>query len=452
MNKPIVSISGIRGIVGKSLHPAIIKELTEAFASYTGSKRIVIGRDGRLNGDRLEKTIESTLLLSGCEVINLGIVPTPTITLAVETLKANGGISITASHNPQEWNGMKFINRKGIFFDRYENAEFLKHVETARKSVKPKPLKQVEYYPGFIDYHINKVLSISAIDLKRIKKRKFKVVADCVNSSGSVIIPRLLQKLGCEVIKIDCDGTGIFPRNPEPVPENLKAAMAVVKKKKADVGFVVDPDSDRLAVITNEGKPFGEEYTVTTVVKHVLSRIPVRKRIVVVNLSTTRAVDDVVSALNGKLYKSPVGEINVIKKMKEVGAIVGGEGSGGVILPEVHHSRDALVGIAVILSELAEFEGKVSEYRVSLPQYCIHKTKVGLAKIKADELISSLKRKFASARLNEEDGLRIDFEDSWVNLRKSNTEPIMRIIAEAKSKKLAVELQKRVLSEIRSLL
>jgi len=451
MKEPIISISGIRGILGKSLHPANIIKFTEAFANYTGFKRIVIGRDGRLHGDLIEKIIESTLLLSGCEVVNLGTAPTPTISLAVEALKANGGISITASHNPQQWNGMKFINNNGMFLDAEQNNEFLKLVGAGGESVNWKSIKQVEYYPGFFDYHINRVLEINSVDTKKIRKRKFKVVVDCVNSSGSVIIPRLLKKLGCKVIEIDCDSKGIFTRDPEPVPENLKATMTAVKKRRADMGIVVDPDADRLVIITEKGEPFGEENTITAVVRHVLSKAPIKKRVVVVNLSTSRAVDEVVRKLNGKVYKSPVGEINVIKKMKEVKALVGGEGSGGVILPEVHFCRDALVGIAIILSELVEFGGKVSEYKKTLPQYHILKTKVNLPNINAGELISSLKQKYSFAQLNEEDGLRIDFEDSWVNLRKSNTEPIMRIITEARTKKLVKDLQKKILLEIGSL-
>lgn len=449
MKEPIISISGIRGILGESLTSDSIIKFTRAFASYIGHKRIVIGRDGRLYGDIIEKIVESTLLLNGCEVINLGMVPTPTIALAVETLKANGGISITASHNPQIWNGMKFINNKGIFLDAEENKKFLRHVKNG-KSKNPEHVKQIEYYPGFGDYHIGRVLNISSVNVRKIRKRNFRIVVDCVNSSGSFIIPRLLKKLGCDVIEVDCDGTGVFGRQPEPVPENLKKTSLAVKKHKADIGIVVDPDADRLVLITEKGEPFIEENTVVTAIRHVLKNTPKNKRAAVVNLSTTKAADDVVKELGGKLYKSPVGEINVIKKMKRYKAKAGGEGSGGVIVPEVHYGRDSLVGIAVILSELADFRGSLSEYRKSIPEYHILKTKFELKSVNHEKIFHYIKKKYNSFPINDEDGLRIDFESSWVNFRKSNTEPIMRIITEAKTLQEAKFLQSKILNEIKS--
>jgi len=453
MKEPIVSISGIRGIFGESLIPENIVKYTSAFAKYTGRKRIVIGRDGRFNGDLIEKIIESTLLFNGCEVINIGIAPTPTITLAVEELKAEGGISITASHNPQQWNGMKFINSKGIFLDVDENKAFLSFVEDKNNSYVPaEEVKQIEYYPDFFKYHIKKALHIKSINLKKIKKKKFKVVVDCVNASGSVIIPELLKNFNCKVIKVDCDGSGIFTREPEPLPENLQKACKAVKKHKAAFGIVVDPDADRLVIITEKGEPFGEENTITAVVKHVLSHSKPGKRIAVVNLSTSRSVDDVVNSLDGKLYKSLVGEINVIKKMKEVKAIVGGEGSGGVILPEVHYGRDSLVGIAVILSEFAGFKGKVSDYKKLLPEYYIRKMKIELEGINPDVIFEYLKIKYRDFAQNFEDGLRIDFKTSWVNFRKSNTEPMIRIITEAKTPAEAEEVQSKFLAEIKGFL
>jgi phosphomannomutase len=450
MKEPIVSISGVRGIFGESLTPENIVKYTSAFAQYTGSKRIVIGRDGRLNGDLIEKIIESTLLFNGCEVINLGIAPTPTISLAVESLKAQGGISITASHNPQEWNGMKFINEKGIFLDSDENTLFLSKLNNKESNYIPvEKVKQAEYYPRFNEYHIKKVLKIKSVNLKKIKKRKFKVVADCVNSSGSVIVPELLKSLGCKVFKTDCDGSGIFSRNPEPVPENLKKTCKEVLKRKADLGIVVDPDVDRLVVITEKGEPFGEENTITAVIKHVLKRTKAKKRIAAVNLSTSRSVDDVVAAAGGKLYKSPVGEVNVIKKMQEVKAIIGGEGSGGVIVPELHYGRDALAGIVILLSEFAEFKGKISAYKKELPEYHILKSKINVGAVDSSSIIGFLKSRYMNYSQNTDDGLRIEFESSWVNFRKSNTEPIIRIITEAQTSKEAEALQNKFLDEIK---
>jgi phosphomannomutase len=453
MKEPIVSISGIRGIFGESLLPENIVKYISAFAEFVDIKRVVIGRDGRLGGDVIEKIIESTLLFSGCEVINLGISPTPTISLAVETLKAGGGISITASHNPQEWNGMKFINKRGVFLDAIENRTYLNFVNEGRgEHVPVEKLRQVEYYPEFSDYHIKKALSISYLNLKKIKKRKFKVVADCVNSSGSEIIPKLLEKLSCRVYRLDCDSSGIFTRKPEPVPENLKRVCKEVKKRKADLGIVVDPDSDRLVLITEKGKPFGEENTITTAVRYVLSKTKPKKRIAAVNLSTSRSVDDVVNELGGRLYKSPVGEINVINKMMETGAVIGGEGSGGVILPEVHYGRDSLVGIALILSALAEFGGSLSDFRKNLPEYCINKARIELKDIDAGAIFRYLGSRYFNYPQNTDDGLRIDFDSGWANFRISNTEPILRIITEAKTSEEASKMQEKLTGEISTFL
>ena len=449
MKEPIISISGIRGIFGESLTPENIVKYVTAFAKYTGRKKIVIGRDGRMGGELVEKLIETTLLYSGCSVVNIGVAPTPSISLAVETLKAAGGISITASHNPQEWNGMKFINSKGIFLDADENAALWKYFDdTSNIYVTADKVKQIEYYPGFLDYHISRVLSISSLNIAKIKKKKFKVVVDCVNASGSKIIPDLLEKLGCRVIKVDCDTSGVFTRKPEPLPENLKRTCREVKKNKADIGIVIDPDADRLVIITEKGEPFGEENTITAVVKHVLSKAKPSKRIAAINLSTSRSVDDVVNSLGGKIFKSPVGEINVIKKMKAVKAIVGGEGSGGVILPEVHYGRDSLVGTAVILSEIAESGLKVSEYKNALPQYFIRKSKIQLENINADSILEFLRNKYMGNRQNFEDGLRLDFDNGWANFRKSNTEPIIRIITEAASPEEAEQMQLKFNKEI----
>jgi len=453
MKEPIISISGIRGVLGESLTPVQIVKYSTAFAKYVKSGRVVIGRDGRLHGEIIEKMIESTLLMNGCEVINLGVAATPTITLAVESLKCAGGISITASHNPQQWNGMKFINKQGIFLNADENKKFLNLAEDKPGSeVSWEKIRQIEYYPDFSEYHIGRALNIKCVDSKKIKRRKFRVVVDAVNSSGSEIVPALLEKLGCKVIKIDCDRSGVFTRKPEPLPENLKLTSKAVKVNKADLGIVVDPDADRLVLITENGEPFGEENTITTVINHVFKHVPKPRRIACVNLSTSRSVDDVVKAHGGKLYKAPVGEINVITKMKKCKAIIGGEGSGGVILPEVHYGRDSLVGIAIILSEFAEFKGKVSEYKNTLPKYHIRKSKIDLEGINSVKILDFLKKKYSEFPQNNEDGLRIDFETSWANFRKSNTEPIMRIITEARTGEEADELQWKLRKQIEEMI
>lgn len=453
MKQPIISISGIRGIFGESLTPENIVKYAAGFAKYTGNKKIVIGRDGRMGGELVEKLVEAALLFCGCSVVNIGIAPTPTISLAVETLKAAGGIAITASHNPQEYNGMKFISSKGVFLDAAENAKLWKCFDDLDGAyVTADKVKQVEYYPGFMDFHIARVLDLSAVDVNRIRKRKFKVLVDCVNASGSTIIPALLEKLGCRVVKIDCDPTGIFTRKPEPLPENLKRTCREVKRQKADIGIVIDPDADRLVIITEEGKPFGEENTITAAVKQVLSKTAPAKRIAAINLSTSRSVDDVVESLGGKIYKSPVGEINVIKKMQKVKAVIGGEGSGGVILPELHYGRDSLVGVALILSELADFKGTVSEYKKALPEYHIRKSKISLSGLDPEAIFEHLRAKYREYKQNFEDGLRIDFSKSWVNFRRSNTEPIMRIITEAASGAEAEDMQKQFHADIKQFL
>lgn len=453
MNEPIISISGIRGIFGESLTSSNIIKFVSAFARYIKGRRIVIGRDGRLYGDLILQLAETVLLMCGYEVINLGIAPTPTISLAVTVLKADGGISITASHNPQEWNGMKFINSKGIFFDASENKKYLTFLNSlSAKGLSYDKIKHTEYYPDFFKYHIEKVLNINFLNLKKIHRRKFKVVADCVNASGSVIIPLLLDELGCRVVKIDCTNSGIFTRKPEPLPENIRRTCSEVKKNKADIGIVVDPDADRLVLITEEGKPFGEENTIVTSINNVLKNSDENKRIAVVNLSTTRAVDDVVKNYNGKLFKSPVGEINVIREMQKRKAVIGGEGSGGVILPEIHYGRDSLVGITLILNELADFGGKLSEYKNHLPQYHIKKTNLQIKNTNLETIISKLIKKYSNKKINIQDGLRIDFEDAWINFRKSNTEPIMRVICEAKSVKEADKLIKSFTTEINNII
>ncbi|MGD1046231.1 MAG: phosphoglucosamine mutase [Bacteroidota bacterium] len=455
----MVSISGIRGVVGETLTPETIVKYASAYAEFCNRGHIIVGRDGRITGKNVLDIVVSTLCQMGCSVTDLGICPTPTVALAVEKLQAAGGIAITASHNPMMWNGLKFFSPTGLFLDTDENLKFW---HLAKHSAKYVPWDKQGSYTldeEFLDEHIRQVLSLSYIDVEKIRARKFKVVLDCVNAAGGIIVPRLLEKLGCEVTPLHCEVTGIFSHAPEPIPENLSALCAKVREVKADIGIAVDPDVDRLVLINEKGEPFVEEYTIVTCVKFILEKtkntphtspLTINDSLkVVVNLSTTRAVEDIAKQYNAITIRTAVGEINVAKKMKEVGAIIGGEGSGGVILPKVHLGRDALVGIGLILQCLAEFGGTMSGLKATLPQYLITKGKIELGKLNADAILKRLQAKYSSIGImNTDDGLKIDFPEAWVHLRKSNTEPIIRIIAEAHTKAEADELVKKFTAEI----
>lgn len=453
----IVSISGVRGIVGESLTPDVAVLYSKAFAEYClqrtpqGKRRkIVIGRDGRITGNILTNIISSTLLSMGCDVVAIGICPTPTVALAVEKSDAAGGIAITASHNPMQWNGMKFFNELGLFLDAEEMIDFLDVVKSGKLSYAAwNKIGTHVSDPSWIHKHIDAVLQLKCIDVGKIKSRKFKVVLDCINSAGGVIVPPLLKALGCEVVEMNCDVSGVFAHTPEPIPENLTALAQKVRDEKANIGIAVDPDVDRLVLITEKGEPLGEEYTIASVVKFILEKTGKERRVkVVVNLSTTRAVDDIAKNYNAEVVRTPVGEINVAKKMKEIGAVIGGEGSGGVIYPEAHYGRDAVVGIGLVLQMLAEFGGSLSEYKSTLPQYYITKNKIEIGNLNPDKLLNQIIEKFKDEKINTEDGVKIDFADSWVHLRKSNTEPIVRIIAEAfsveKSQKLIEDINREI--------
>ncbi len=447
----MVSISGIRGIVGETLTPEVVVKYSAAFAEYC--KRInptkpavVIGRDGRITGKIIANIASSTLLAAGVDVVALGVVPTPTVALATEKLGATGGISFTASHNPMPWNGLKFFASTGLFLDAEENKNLWKIADHgAAQFAAWNKIGTHTPDDSWIRKHVNAVLAHKYLNVEKIRRRKFKVVVDAVNAAGGIITPILLRELGCDVIETNCDVSGVFTHTPEPIPENLVDLCERVKKEKADIGIAVDPDVDRLVLITEKGEPFSEEYTVTSAIKFVLEK---QKEIghtfsqsVVVNLSTTRAVDDVAAQYGAKVYRTPVGEINVAKKMVNIGAIIGGEGSGGVILPSIHAGRDAIVGIGLILQLLADFNGTVSELKASLPQYQIAKGKIELGKISPDVALQRIQASVGSnATINTEDGLRIDYPDYWVHLRKSNTEPIVRVIAEARTMEQASEV------------
>ena len=445
----MVSISGVRGIIGDGLEPEVLVKYTTAYADFIGKGKVVVGRDARISGEMVNNIVTGTLIAKGLDVIDIGICPTPTVQYNVKTLKAHGGIAISASHNPNEWNALKLLNNTGQFLspDEFEKMqEFLIKEKHSYQSWDK--IGKRNFYKQGIQNHVDAILYLGIIYLDKIRKRKFKVVLDCVNGAGAYVLPDFLKEFGCEVIEVNCEKTGIFPRAPEPLPENLIDTMQIVKETEADLGIVVDPDVDRLVLITDKGEPFGEENTITQVVKFILSR---KKGDVVVNLSTTRAVDDVAAAEDCKVYRSPVGEANVVKKMKEVNAIIGGEGSGGVIYPALHYGRDALVGIALTLQHLVEFGKPLSELKKSLPEFHIAKKKIELGNINPDNIISSLLTKYKSEKISTEDGLRIDFDDHWVHFRKSNTEPIIRVITEAKTKAKAEEFSLKYYEEIKNL-
>lgn len=449
----MVSISGIRGIIGDGLDPEVLVRYTSAYADFCGKGKIVVGSDGRITGEMVKNIVVGTLLAKGNDVIDIGICPTPTVLYNVKKMRAVGGIQLSASHNPNQWNALKLLNRSGEFMSPDENIEMLNKLEDANKYfVKWNRLGKVIKYEKGLDDHIEAVLKQDYINIANIRRRKFRVLLDCVNGAGAYSMPKLLKKLGCEVIEMNCEKTGIFPRLPEPIPENLTATMRAVKKHKADIGIVVDPDVDRLVLITEKGEPFGEENTITQALKFYLSKETClsgrQEGNVVVNLSTTRAVDDVANEFGCNVFRSSVGEANVVKKMKEVKAVIGGEGSGGVILPKVVFGRDALIGTVIMLQHLLEFGGKMSELKKSLPQYFIVKKKIELGSMNPDTVIQLLVDQYKTEKINTEDGLRIDFDDHWVHLRKSNTEPIIRCIVEAKSKKDAGSLADKYVDEI----
>lgn len=450
----IRSISGLRATVGtdqSGLTAELVARYASSFATSLGNKGIVaIGYDGRKGGDLFYSVAKSALRSSGCDVLALGMVPTPTVQMAAEQRSdVFGGIAITASHNPGEWNGMKFIAGTGLFLDAEENQVLWKILdEGTAVTVENTRFGTVLDGISVIDRHIQSVLEIPFIDRAKIAARKFRVVLDAVNASGSVIHPRLLHALGVrEVIEYACDGSGVFPHRPEPVPGNLTELATAVVEHKADLGIAVDPDADRLVLIMENGEPFIEENTIVLTAEQVLKHAP-KGQTVVVNLSTTRAVEDIAAMYGASVVRTPVGEINVSKRMKTLGAIIGGEGSGGIILPAVHFGRDSLVGIALALGALAEFEGPITAKKASLPQYEIIKTKIDLKNMEQVRLIlASLRETFASSAksMNEEDGLRIDFERSWIHARASNTEPIIRLIAEAPSRVEAQSLIDRAM-------
>jgi phosphomannomutase len=430
------SISGVRGIVGVSLTPEIIVRYAHAFAEFCSGGPVVVGRDGRITGSYLTDILVSTLLAKGCDVRSIGICPTPTVQLETEHSDAAGGVIVTASHNPMEWNGLKFLNAGGMFLDSEENERLGKYFDVAPAYAAWDRIGKYTTLTDAIGRHIDAALGMEHIDVAGIRKRRFRVALDCINAAGGVIVPQLLENLGCDVIPLHCDVSGIFAHTPEPLPENLTELAQTVRDRKADLGIAVDPDVDRLVLIDETGTPVGEEYSITTVAHFILSHAndDARRRPVVVNLSTTRAVERVAAAYGTPVIRTPVGEINVAKRMRDTGALIGGEGSGGIIHPAVHFGRDAIVGIVIVLQQLLEYGKPLSVFRASLPNYYIKKEKIAVHSADPDTVLRSLAESGTdNGTINTDDGVRIDYPDYWVHFRKSNTEPIIRIIAEARS-------------------
>ena len=453
----IKSISGIRGTIGgktqDNLTPLDTVLFASAYASWLKSNvtadhyTVVVGRDARISGKMVQSLVNETLVGMGIDVIDLGLSTTPTVEMSVVELKAQGGIIITASHNPKQWNALKLLNNKGEFLNANSGMKILEIAKSKDFNyASVDELGKITPVSNAIESHIEQVLALSIIQLEKIKKAKFKVVVDAVNSTGGIALPKLLKELNVEVVELYCTPDGNFPHNPEPLKEHLGELCNQVLSHKADFGIVVDPDVDRLAFVDEKGEMFGEEYTLVACADYVLSK---KSGNTVSNLSSTRALADITSKHRGTYHASAVGEVNVVEKMKEVNAVIGGEGNGGIIYPELHYGRDALVGIAIFLSLLSENQLKVSELRSSYPAYFMSKTKVNLdLKRDVDGLLIRMKENYSKQNPIAIDGVKIEFDNSWVHLRKSNTEPIIRVYTEAPSQVEADDLAKRFLEEI----
>jgi phosphomannomutase len=456
----IKSISGIRGTiggtVGEGLTPIDIVKFTSAYASWavnkTGLRKIVLGRDARISGEMVNNLVTGTLQGLGIDVIDLGLSTTPTVEVAVPAEKAAGGIILTASHNPKQWNALKLLNADGEFISDAEGKEVLEIAEKGDfKYADVNDLGTVNKDNNYLKEHIDKILALPLVDAEAIAKAGFKIVIDCVNSTGGIFVPALLRALGVTTIyELYCEPNGIFPHNPEPLPENLTALSKEVLNKRADLGIAVDPDVDRLCFVCEDGNMFGEEYTLVAVADYVLQHI---KGSTVSNLSSTRALRDVTEKAGCQYFAAAVGEVNVVNKMKEVNAVIGGEGNGGIIYPELHYGRDALVGIALFLTHLAKYGKPVSNLRATYPGYFISKNKITLTpEMDIDALLLKVEDKYKKQPHSTIDGLKIEFDKEWVHLRKSNTEPIIRIYSEGNSETVANNLANKIIADIKEIL
>lgn len=456
----IKSISGIRGTIGgktgEGLSSVDIVKFTAAYGSFIKKEnpeacKIVVGRDARISGKIVEHLVVGTLLSMGLDVINIGLATTPTTEIAVTGCKAHGGIILTASHNPKQWNALKLLNSKGEFLSDKEGKEIIRIADSEDFTFAEVDDLGKEYKDEtWALRHIELVKQLKLVDTEAIRKAGFTVAVDAVNSVGGIVIPQLLRALGVKnIVELNCDATGKFAHNPEPIPANLTDISALMKEGKADVGFVVDPDVDRLAIVMEDGEMFVEEYTLVAVADYILRHTPGNT---VSNLSSSRALADVTRKHGGHYEASAVGEVNVVEKMKETGAVIGGEGNGGVIYPELHYGRDALVGVALFLTLLAKEDKKVSELKKTYPAYSIVKNRIDLTpEIDIDRILSVVKEKFRNEKVTDIDGVKIDFADGWVHLRKSNTEPIIRVYSEAPTEKRAEELAGSVMHLVKQL-
>jgi phosphomannomutase len=456
----IKSISGIRGTiggeVGNALTPLDIVRFTASYAAFIrkenrSSNTIIIGRDARISGEMVSNIVSGTLMGCGFDVLDVGLSTTPTIEVAVQLLKSAGGIILTASHNPKQWNALKLLNAKGEFLSAADGENILSLAENDDfKFTEVDDLGNYTFDDSFNEKHIEEVLKLDLVDVALVKSARFKVVVDAVNSTGGFMVPNLLKKMGVECVKLFCDPNGQFPHNPEPLPENLTEISKLVVSERADFGIVVDPDVDRLALVCEDGSMFGEEYTLVTVADFVLSKTPGNT---VSNLSSTRALSDITNKHKGSYEASAVGEVNVVEKMKATNAIIGGEGNGGVIYPEMHYGRDSLIGIALFLTQLAERNISARTLRDSYPNYFISKNKMELTpEIDLNFIFTALIEKFKHEKITIIDGLKIDFKEGWVHLRKSNTEPIIRIYSESKGEDKANALAENMINEIKKLI
>jgi phosphomannomutase len=458
----IKSISGIRGTIGgipgENLTPLDVVKFTAAYGMLLKKNKtevkVVIGRDARISGEMVSALVTSTLQGMGIDVVDLGLSTTPTVEIAVSMEKASGGIILTASHNPAQWNALKLLNEKGEFISGKEGEELLIIAEKEEFDFAPvTKLGKYEKKDGYIQKHIDKILKLALVDVQAIQNKNFKVVLDAVNSTGGIAVPMLLAALGVTVKKIHCEPTGHFAHNPEPLPENLTDICREITKEKYDLGIVVDPDVDRLALICEDGTPFGEEYTLVAVADYVLQAGAQKNGNTVSNLSSTRALRDVTEKAGGKYFASAVGEVNVVAMMKEQNAIIGGEGNGGVIYPEMHYGRDALTGIALFLTHLAKSNMSALRLKSKYPHYVISKNKIELtADINVDKVLDAVKAKYKSQPINTVDGVKIEFDKEWVHLRKSNTEPIIRIYAESDMEAKADHLAMKIISDIKEII